>query len=888
MTLAVGTRLGPYEILAPLGAGGMGEVYKARDTRLDRSVAIKVLPHEFRADPDRRARFEREARAVAALSHPDILAIHDFGTDAGTVYAVMELLEGQTLRDVLARGAVPVRKAVEYGAQIATGLAAAHDKGIVHRDLKPENVFVTADGRVKILDFGLAKSDAATFAGATADAAPTVLPTDPGTVLGTVGYLAPEQARGQAADQRSDIFALGCVLYEMLAGQRAFTRDTAPETLAAIIREDPPPLATDARPLPPSVERVVLHCLEKRPEDRFQSARDLAFALQALSSGETTSGARAAAAAVGAARRGRGVRLVLAVLLMAAAAAAGAMLHRALAPATSPTAFTRFPILAPKNVSINVGGRVSVSPDGRTILFAAFQPGRRPQIWRHRLDEREARPLPDSEYGTRPFWSFDGSSIGFFSFDGKLKTTSAAGGHATPVCDASGTEGIGGTWNQDDIILFSTSTTGGLQRVSIHGGQPSIVTRPNAARGEKAHLWPQFLPDGRHFLYTALISAANGPPEHRVFVDSLDKPSPKPLELSIDSYVAFAPEGYLVFVREGILMAQRFNVTELRLEGEPMEVASGGRNASTAFAASRDTAVFLTGSRTTDLAWLDRVGRPTSKAIAGGDWGWPSLSPADERRIAIDQVDRRTGNRTLFLLDERGIKYPRTSGDLDDSDAVWSWNGRRVAFGHEIGRALQDIAADGESGVRTLQPPGEPDSFYPTDWSADNRIAYAGYGAKTMADIWLVTATDASKPEAFEVTRYYEHQARFSPDGRWVAYASDRSETPEVYVKAARPGQSWTQVTTSGGAQPMWAKKGTELLYLAPDNTLMAVPMHLGAEVSFGQPQRLFKLTIEESNFYNVRNHYAVTSDGQRILVNSVTDAQGLEVLLNWKSLLKK
>jgi eukaryotic-like serine/threonine-protein kinase len=888
LSLAPGTRLGPYEILSAIGAGGMGEVYKARDTRLDRSVAIKVLPPGFSADPDRRGRFEREAKAVAALSHPNILAIHDFGTDAGTPYAVMELLEGQTLREVVAGGALPVRKAVEHGAQIATGLAAAHDKGIVHRDLKPENVFVTADGRVKILDFGLAKSDAATATVAAADMAPTVLPTDPGTVLGTVGYLAPEQARGQAADQRSDIFALGCVLYEMLAGHRAFRRDTAPETLAAIIRDDPPPLATDARPLSPSVERVVLHCLEKRPEDRFQSARDLAFALRALSSGETTSGARAAAA-VSTAGRWRSVRWALAVLLIAAVTGAGAMLHRALAPATSSAAVVRFPIFPPDRVSIDIPGRVSVSPDGRSILFAAVQPGRRPQVWRHSLEGNEAHPLPRSEYGTTPFWSFDGSSIGFFSLDGKLKRTSAAGGPVDTVCDAAGTEGIGGTWNQDDVILFSTGTTGGLQQVSIHGGLPSIVTRPDAARGEKAHLWPQFLPDGRHFLYTAVIAAAAGSFERWAFVGSLDGSFRKPLGLRIDTYIAFAPDGFVVFSRQGALIAQRFDVAKLSLEGAPTVLADGLRTSSAAFALSRDTVVYLAASRTSALAWFDRLGRMTSTITDVRDWGWPSLSPVDDRRIVIDRVDPDTLNRALWLLDDRGAKERRTSGAQDDSDAVWSRDGRRVAFGHDVGRALQDVAADGESSVRTLQSSGEPDRFYPTDWSVDNQVAYVGYGPRTLSDIWLVAATDASKPVAFEVTPSSEHQARFSPDGHWVAYASDRSDTPEIYVKAAgHPEQSGKPVTKGGGAQPMWAKNGTELLYLAPDNALMALPIQLGADVRLGQPQELFKLTIDESNFYSVRNHYAVTSDGQRFLVNSVTGAQALQIVLNWKTLLRK
>ena len=562
MSLSPGVRLGPYEVVALVGTGGMGEVYRARDSRLGRDVAVKILPEAFAADADRLQRFEQEARAAAALNHPNILAVYDLGTHEGAPFIISELLEGESLRDTLASGPVPVRKAVEYSVQIAQGLAAAHDKGIVHRDLKPENVFVTADGRVKILDFGLAKLTQAEPAFAGLSALPTIPPnTVPGMVLGTIGYMSPEQVRGVAADNRSDVFALGVVLYEMLSGRRAFQGETAADTMSAILKEDPEDLPVAERHIPPSLARIVGRCLEKNPAARFQSTRDLAFALETLSthSGQTepVAGSRTQA------RNKKIASIVGTALLLVAATVAGIVYVR---PATQ-LPLQRLSILAPAGATLLT---IAVSPDGSQLAFTARSAGRM-MLWLRRFDSATATPLEGTDGASQPFWSPDSRSIGFFA-QGKMKRIAAAGGPVQTLCDARG-NGRGATWNREGVILFSPDQLESLYQVPAGGGTPEPVTKVDRANGEVAHSNPSFLPDGRQFLYTVTSEDIEN---SWIRVAELGSAESRPLVKTNSNgvYVGVDGRDYFLFTREGVLLAQVFNAETLAMVGEPVSVTA--------------------------------------------------------------------------------------------------------------------------------------------------------------------------------------------------------------------------------------------------------------------------------------------------------------------------
>ncbi|HMB81523.1 MAG TPA: protein kinase, partial [Vicinamibacterales bacterium] len=560
MTLTSGTRLGPYEIVAPLGAGGMGEVYRARDGRLGRDVAVKVLATNLAAEGERLQRFEQEARAAAALNHPNILALYDIGTHEGTPYLVTELLEGETLRETLSAGLVPVRKAIEYAVHIAHGLAAAHERGIVHRDLKPENVFVTDDGRVKILDFGLAKltQPEPSLAGVTA------LPTTPpntmaGVVLGTVGYMSPEQVRGLTADHRSDLFAFGVVLYEMLSGTRAFHGDTAMDAMTAILKDQPTELPIAERKIPPALARIVDRCLEKNPTARFQSTRDLAFALESLSSTSTSSGA--SEPIVGFAEKPHGSRRTAWTIACASSLVAVASIAAAftlyLRPAAVEQPSIQFAVMPPDGWTMT--GDPHISPDGRRLAFVATDKDTRTMVWVRSLDAVTAQLLKGTENAGSLFWSPDSMFLAFVA-DGKLKKIAVAGGPPQYIAGAAS----GGAWGPDGTILFKESISAALSRVSASGGAVTSATTLNA--GESRHVHPHFLPDGQHFLYNSFPGAKGA------FVGSLGSNGRKQILQDVDVDMHYA-QGCVFFTRAGTLMAQRFDTTRLTLSGEPSPVA---------------------------------------------------------------------------------------------------------------------------------------------------------------------------------------------------------------------------------------------------------------------------------------------------------------------------
>src|SRR3989454_155521 len=654
----------------------MGEVYRARDTRLGRDVAVKVLPSSFSADSDRLHRFEQEACAASALNHPNILIVHDIGTHDGSPYIVSELLEGETLRQQMSGAALAQRRVTDYAGQIAHGLAAAHEKGIVHRDLKPDNVFITKDGRVKILDFGIAKLTRPDSSQSQTDIPTRRIDTDPGVVIGTVGYMSPEQVRGRPVDHRSDIFSFGAILYEMLSGRRAFHGESAAETMSAILKEDPPDLSETNHNVSPALERLVNHCLEKNPEERFHSASDLAFALEALS-GSTATSAQTVAMPAFAPRWFKRRELI------AWAVAGIAILIAAIAVTIShfrrpPTELHAVRLFVPPPEKTSFGS-FAISPDGLRLAFAATDASGKTLLWIRPLDSINAQPLSGTEEATQPFWSPDSRFIGFFA-GGKLKKIEVTGGPTQTLCNV--TLSRGGTWNRDGVIIFTPGTLEPLYRVSAAGGEPTPVTTLDKSRQETSHRWPYFLPDGRHFLYTVF----GGPESQGVYVRSLDAKENRRLLSAVNSDAAYAPPGYLLFRREATLMAQAFDADKLQLTGDPFPIAEQvGSDASTfqTFFSVSQTGVLAYnsgGSGKTQLAWMDRGGKQNGLVGPPGNYLRPLLSP-DEKRVAVDDVDLQ-GNRDVWIIElGRGNPSRFTFDPAIDVAPVWSPDGSRIVFG---------------------------------------------------------------------------------------------------------------------------------------------------------------------------------------------------------------
>ncbi len=872
MSLAPGTRVGVYEIVGPLGVGGMGEVYRARDPRLGRDVAIKVLPAAFAADPERLQRFEQEARAAAALNHPNILAVHDIGQHAGAPFIVSELLEGETLRERLHGGALPARKAIEYGVQIAQGLAAAHEKGIVHRDLKPENLFVTEDGRVKILDFGLAKLTQVEPPSASLSVLPTAAPdTLPGMVLGTIGYMAPEQVRGHTADHRSDTFALGTILYEILAGQRAFRGETGIDTMTAILKEDPPDLPIAERQIPPVLARIVERCLEKNPAARFQSTRDLAFALESLSSHSES------AAALASLPGPRSQARLPWTVAVAASITAITFATLWLTTDATPLMTTRFAVPAPENAffgSFSANPNMALSPDGRHLAFVAVSGGAggadANMLWVRSFDSLETRLIAGSEGAAQPFWSPDNRFTAFFSA-GQLKKVAVAGG--TPETIYRGPAGVGGAWSSAGAILFTEA--GRLWQVSSSGGQATAVTALDSASGETSHGYPHFLPDGRRFLY--LVQ-----PSNTIRVGALDSAETKDIT-SADSKAMFTAPGYLLFVRDRTLLAQPFNADNAEIAGDPFTVAQDvgvNETANAPFAVSANGGLVYRsgGGLVGQLVWFDRSGRRLTEVGGQQRYRQIALSP-DAKQVAVQAVDRTAdGSSPIWLFDlTRGVSRRFTFGKGTQGDPVWSPDGRFIAFFMNVKSApdlFQKSTADGEESL--LLESGE--AKWPEDWSRDGRF-FAYVSGRVLGVLPLF---GDRKPVAFIDTPFTKDEPHFSPDGKWIAYQSDESGQIEVYVQPfPGPGEK-VRISSSGGGEPKWRADGRELFYLAPDGMLMAVPIRAGSTLEPGAPEALFATGIAvELNI----DQYAVTPDGQRFLVIEPVGSSvqtPITVVLNW------
>jgi len=881
--LSAGTRLGPYEIVAPIGAGGMGEIFRARDTRLDRSVAIKILPAEFAQDAQLKLRLEREAKTISQLNHPNICTLYDVGHENGTDYLVMELCEGESLADKLSRGPLPIAQVLRYAIQITDALDKAHKHGIVHRDLKPANIMVTPTS-AKLLDFGLAKNAGGVVVPAFSGATEHKPLTAEGTIVGTFQYMAPEQLEGAEADARTDIFALGTLLYEMATGKRAFDGKTKTSLIAAIINRDPPPISQFQPLTPPAFERVVKTCLAKDPEDRWQTAHDVLLQLRWIE--EAGSQAGVAAPVIARRKHRESLSWTVAALLLLATAAFAALWYRAISrkPLRVETS-----IVAPDTIRV-LGSYVS--PDGRTVAFTARHEGRS-QLWIRPLDKSAPVVLPGTDNASFPFWSPDSRTLAFFA-DGKLKRIDVVGGPAQTITDAA--SGRGGTWNSDGVIVFAPTDREALRRVSAAGGKSVPVTRLEAR--EYTHRFPSFLPDGKHFFFLNQ-TLSSGTDRGHIFVGDLEGMTPKPL-VAANSTAMYSPPGYLLFCRERSLIAQPFDARRLTLSGDAVSVAdsvsTNQLNGYANFSVSNNGVVALRRGPSISesrLFWFDRSGKQLAVVGQPGEFVRPRLSH-DQRRVAVEVGDMGGRSPDIWVRDlARDTASRFTFNDTFDTGPVWSPDDRDIAYAYESpddgSRSLVHKISTGAGPQEILYPSREAASLLPTDWSRDGRfilfhqvISRTG----TNLDIWIYSLSD-KKAFPFLATNFREWQAQFSPDGKWVAYTSDESGSPEIFIQSFPvTGAKW-QISTAGGAVPRWRSDGKELFYMGADSRLFSVPIHRSADtLEPGTPVPLFPTRPRPGGL-----SYDVSSDGKRFLINTVEQDETQEpitLVQNWWAALPK
>ena len=869
MAVAVGDKLGPYEILAPIGAGGMGEVFRARDTRLGREVAIKVSNARFSE------RFEREARAIAALNHPNICQLYDVGPN----YLVMELIEGES-----PEGPLPLATALHYARQIADALEAAHEKGITHRDLKPANIKIKAGGVVKVLDFGLAKVAPASAGESDTDFSATfpLTVTQPGVIMGTPAYMSPEQARGQPIDKRADIWAFGVVLYEMLTGKRPFKGRDLGETLAAVIKEEP-----NLEQAPARVRRLLRLCLQKDPNRRLHDVADAWLLLDDVRAGHVPPER---------ANHGRPLPWIAAVVLGVAAFALGFIHFREKPPVASPV---RFQVPMPEKVTLG-GGGFSLSPDGRLLVFVAVGSDGTRRIFVRALDSLEARPLPGTEGASLfpPFWSPDSKFVGF-AIGNKYMKVDVSGGPPQTLCELPGIVGTG-AWNRDGAILVN-SNPGGLYQVPEAGGVPTPVTALDPARKEQFHVRSSFLPDGRHFLY---LRFSSNPEYTGTYIGSLDvKPQDQDRRRLLPGLfgVLYVPSsdpafGHVLFVRGSTLMAQPFDARKLELTGQPVpvveQVGNNGTLAAFFWASESGALAFRGGAQTNlQLTWLDRSGTVSSRVGDPAPYSDLALSP-DGTRVASFHADAQFD---IWLYEfARGVSTRFTFAPSVERYPVWSPDRSRIVFASNRGGHfdLYWKASDG-TGEDELLFKSDQDKI-PTSWSRDGRfLLFTSIDPKTSDDIWVLPLEGDPKPLPFLRTEFYERQGSFSPDGRWVAYTSTESGEFEIYVRPFSPpdaaasssaGGKW-QISKAGGREPLWRGDSKELFYVATDGKAMAIEVTANPAFQAGIPQPLFNVAPNASNLQ-------VTPDGKRFLTAAPPQQASAEipitVLLNWQALLKK
>ncbi len=881
MTIEAGRRLGPYEIEEAIGAGGMGEVYRARDTRLDRVVAIKVLPAHLAENPELRQRLEREAKAISSLSHPHICPLYDIGHEGGVDYLVMEYIDGRTLGERLVDGPLSLAETLKYGIQVADALEKAHRQGIVHRDLKPGNIMLTASG-AKLLDFGLAKADSA-VGGSNADLTRTPTVSQPltaaGTVLGTYQYMAPEQLEGKDVDSRTDIFSFGAVLYEMATGRRAFAGASQASLIGAIMHEAPAPVSSIQPMTPPAFDRVVQTCLSKDPEERWQTAHDVKLQLQWIAEGGSVMGLPAPVAAR---RKSREKAAWVAAALAAVVAAVFAVGFFLRAPAAPRQ--VRFEI-APMPELTQIGSP-RMSPDGLHMAFHGIDGEGNSQIWLRDLDSLEARPIAGTEgAGTgaenesRPIWSPDSRYIAFF-IGTKLKKVPVSGGPAQTICEAGGADG---SWSTRGEIVFDGSAADPLWRVSAAGGIAKAEISPADLEGVVSVGWPEFLPDGRRFLYIG--EPDGGSPT--VMLHTLDEKDDVVLTTA-DSRVQYAEPGYLIYVLDGMLVAHPFDADKGELTGEPMPLADniGASAVGLAdFSASADrTLAFRSGeSGGRQLRWFDREGRQLGDLAAANEFRNFRLSP-DGRRVVTEIVDQAAGNLDLWIHDlERGTASRFTFDAANDGGPMWTPDGANVIYttAKEGSVSLIRKAASGTGATEVLL--SAESNLLAGDISPDGKhLLYMINGGETTWDIWALALDGSGESFPLLESEFIEVRPSFSPDGKWFAYNSNESGRSEVYVRQfPGPGGQW-QISTDGGGEPMWSGDGGEIFYIDSGRNLVSVPVTTGETLEAGLPTMLFDPPIFP---VTQRERYVVTRDGQRFLMLSTTSGVSVRpttVVLNW------
>jgi len=878
-----GIRIGPYQVVGPLGAGGMGEVYRARDARLGRDVAIKVLPAAVAQEPERLRRFQQEARAAGILNHPNLLTVFDTGVHDGAPYVVFELLEGQTLRQALGPGPLPPPRAVDYALQIAQGLAAAHGKGIVHRDLKPENLFLTRDGRLKILDFGLAKLHPARAADAgSGDDSTDSAITGDGAVLGTTGYMSPEQVRGQPADARSDTFSFGSVFYEMLSGRRAFDGPTPADRMTAILKEEPPPLV-----VAPGAERVVRRCLEKRPDDRFHSTHDLVLALEAVAAGSEPAGAVRRASRTRSWPWSPATRGLLSTLAVAGVALAAGFLGRFVArradtpavPVTFAFEVERGGVFSSENAtSDRASGLVALCPDGSCVVYRGSRDGVG-LLYLRLFDRLASTPLPGTERGHGPFLSPDGRWIAFFA-DDRLKTIEIGRPAIHVVCPAP--QGGSGFWGRDGTILFAPERGGPIFRVAASGGEPQAITRLDTGARERSHLWPVLVRDGPTLLYESVDDSAHS----RIVVES---PAGGRRETIVDGgrYPRLAANGHLLFISGNALKAAPIDLRTSRLAGRPLDGIAqtfGARTGVGKFdVAANGTLAWLTiksADKSQHRLWrVDRSGRARPLSDLRRAFSYPRLSP-DGRKLAVTIEEQGVAFVAVYDLERRSLT--RLTREGDSAAAIWTPDGRRLTYHSNRGGEwnLYSEPADGSGPIERLTT--SPLEQYPVSWSPDGRtLSFEEADLITGPDVRVLSLDGKATTRPLLNGPYGEWDGFFSPDGRLVAYTSIESGRLEVYVRRY-PGPGKQQVSTEGGNSPVWSPSGRELFYLNGEK-MMAVSIGSGPEPAVGSPVLLF---AGQYDYVGQVPNFDVTSDGQAFLM--VRGEEGtnpwmqLNVTVNW------
>jgi eukaryotic-like serine/threonine-protein kinase len=897
MSLSAGTKLGPYEIQSPLGAGGMGEVYRAKDSKLGRDIALKVIPQEFARDAQRMARFQREAQVLASLNHTNIASIYGLEESGGGPALVMELVEGPTLAERIKQGLIPIDEALPIAKQVAEALEYAHERGIIHRDLKPANIKLRPDGKVKLLDFGLAKALQGDAVAKDASNSPTLThaASEAGIILGTAAYMSPEQAKGKAVDRRADIWAFGGVLYEMLTGRRAFAGETTSDTLAAIITRDPDWLSLPS-PVPPPIRDLVHRCLTKDAKQRLRDIGDARIVIE-----EVLSGSVMAEPAPAGSRQAFWRRAMPWAALAVGIVVIGSLLWYTRPSATSPLT-SSFPVTLPAGEALAVTGFpgrdlpvVAISRDGSEFAYIAAKNGKN-QLYLRPMDRLEPSPLPGTDGAFTPFFSPNGQWIGFFA-DGKLKKVSIHGGEPVTLCDAPLNRGA--TWVDDDTIIFTPDLFTGLMSVSAAGGTPQVLTTPDASKGEASHRWPEALPGGKAIVFVTAAGADIGSfSESKIMVERLDTHTTKVLPI-LGSYPRYSPSGHLLFLTQGRVFAVPFRLDQLEVTGRPFPVLdgvmmspnSGGAELSLSRTGSLVFVPETAAAAPNDiLTWVDRRNQSHPINAPPRTYRSPHISP-DGRSLAVEIESGRQVDIWTYDL-HRGT-LTRLTFDGRSRAPLWTADGKRVTYmtyKPRGGSTIVSKAADGSGQEETLVG-GNKLLQIPESWSPDGRFLAFMAMAGGIRNIFVVPLKGDRKPFPFIQAKFDQADARFSPDGRWLAYVSTESGKPEVYVQLfPGPGGKW-QLSTDGGTDPLWMRNGHELLFCQA-NKLLSVTVASQPNFSASTPRFVAEIPPEPPFGFISNGRYDMSADGQRFLFVKATASQTvgneLDVILNWAEEVKR